>query len=159
MKNFKVGPKYGWLVIVALIAFVMAVAWPLAAHAAELGVKIKISAKNRSTMDTAFCGGGEGLIGDKLQVNVFTDLSGVTTGTATFKDATGLITTFDIDQVFGWGGDAIVLVDSSNNNAVVIWYSDAAAPAHVSVEIPRSCSNTKSTFTLGVDKVSVQMKF
>jgi hypothetical protein len=158
MKSFKVGPQHGWLVVVALFAFVMAVAWPLAAHAAELGVKIKISAKNRSTTDTPFCGVGGGLIGDKLQVNVFTDLSGVTTGTATFKDATGLTTTLDIDQVFGWG-DAIVLVDSSTNNAVAIWYGSAAAPAHVNVEIPRGCNNTKSTFTLGVDKVSVQIKF
>lgn len=157
MKSYKIGRQYGWLVVMALIAFVMAVAWPLAAHAAELGVKIKISAKNRSTTDTPFCLIGEGLIGDKLQANVFTDLSGVTTGTATFKDATGLTTTLNIDEVLGWGGDAIVLVDNSTGNAVVIWYG--SVPAHVSVELPRGCPNAKSTFTLGVDKVSVQIKF
>ena len=158
MKSFKVGPQYGWLVVVVLFAFVMAVAWPLAAHAAQLGVKIKISAKNRSTTDTPFCGLGGGLIGDKLQVNVFTDLSGVTTGTATFKDATGVITTLNIDTVITFFG-GVLLRDSATNNVVAIWLSDEIAPAHVNVELPGGCENTISTFTLGVDKVSVQIKF
>jgi hypothetical protein len=158
MKSFKVGSQHSWLVIVGLLAFVMAVAWPLAAHADGRGVTIKINAQNRSTTDTPFCGVGGGLKGDKLQLNVFTDLSGVTTGTATFKDANHVTTTLNIDTVFGWDG-AIVLMDSNNSNVVAIWYSNDVAPAHVSVEIPRGCENTKSTFTLGVDTVSLQIKF
>ncbi len=157
MKSFKVDPRHCWLVLAGLLAFVMAVAYPLAGYADGGGVTIKISARNLSTTDTPWCGIGEGLVGDRLNLIVFRDLSGVTTGTATFKDATGHSTTLNIDRVLG-ANDAIVLMDSSNNNVVVIWYTDEYAPARVNVEMPRGCDHTVSTFTSGVDKVSIQIK-
>jgi len=157
MKSFKVGPRCSWLVVVGLLAFVVTVAWSLAANAVS-GWTIRINAINLSTTDTAVCGGGEGLRGDKLQVNVFTDLSGVSSGTATFEDATGHITTLNIDTVLGFG-PGIVLIDSSTNNAVPIWLDDTIAPARVTVEIPRGCENTICTFTLGVDPVRLQITF
>ncbi len=158
MKSFKVGPQHCWLLLLGLIAFVMAVACPLAGHADGGGVTIKISARNLSAADTPWCGVGGGLVGDRLNLIVFRDLSGDTRGTATFKDATGHSTILNIDRVLG-AGDAIVLMDSSNDNVVAIWFSDDYAPARVNVEMPRGCENTKSTFTLGVDKVGFQMKF
>jgi hypothetical protein len=54
--------------------------------------------------------------------------------------------------------------NDANQNTVPIWVNDffpssGLNPALVNVELPRGCTNTKSTFTPGVDKVTVQIKF
>ena len=128
------------------------------------GVDIMIRAQNRSTGDTPFCGVGGGLVGDRLDVDAFMDSTGVVTGTARFEDANGLVTIIDIDSLFtftvgGFGGGVLVQ-NQANQDTVPIWISDfAAKPALVNVELPRGCGSTVSTFTPGVDKVTVQIKF
>lgn len=162
MKNFKGWPTFRWIVVVGLFALATVVASPWPVYASGEGSKIegwkiKIKAQNRSTADTPFCGVGGGLVGDRLVANVFTDLSGVTTGTATFKPATGPAVTLNIDGVFIFFG-GVVLRDSSTSNVVAIWLSANNAPLHVNVEFPQGCGNTKSTFTAGVDKLNLQIK-
>ena len=135
------------------------------------GVDIQIRAENRSTDDRPFCGTGGGEVGDKLFVDAFMDTAGVVTGTARFEPATGPATTIDINRMFAFstcnpqncGG--ILLQNQANQNTVPIWINDffptsfGYNPALVNVELPRGCNNTKSTFTPGVDKVTVQIKF
>ena len=132
------------------------------------GVDILIRAENRSTADRPFCGVGGGAVGDKLTVDAFMDTSGFVTGTARFEPASGPATIIDINRMFtfaicagGCGG--ILVQNQANQNTVPIWINDFFAPglhpALVNVELPRGCSNTKSTFTPGVDKVTVQIKF
>ncbi len=160
MKRFKVGRRCASFVIpVGLLALVMVVAWAGAVYAQGLGVSIKIDAKNKSNQDTpSFCpGAGGGEVGDRLKAKVFTDHSGVTTGTATFTSASGVVTTFNIDQVFGFFA-GIALADTSTGNVIPIWLGDDYSPIHVNVELPQGCVNTVSTFTSGVDKVVVQIK-
>ncbi len=158
MKSLTVGPRRGWLVVVGLLAFVVASAWPLDVHALGKGVTIKINAQNKSITDTPFCEIGQGKKGDKLKVNVFTDLSGVTTGTAVFTDADHQTTTLHIDTVVTFFG-GVLLEESSSGNVVAIWLTDDQAPAFVNVELPGGCGNTVSTFTVGVDTVGLQIKF
>ena len=166
MRTLKVGLRTH--LPTGLLALVMAVALPLAVPADALGVvKIEIEAENLSTTDTPFCGVGPGLVGDKLDVDVSTDLLGATTGTATFEDANGNITTLNIDTGFAFGlgaccGGGIALRDSSNPNinipTIGIWLDDDSAPAHVNVELPGGCGGTVSTFTSGVDDLEIDIE-
>ena len=136
------------------------------------GVDIQIRAENRSTDDTPFCGVGGGEVGDRLSVDAFMDTSGVVSGTARFEPATGPATVIDVDRMFTFSPCApgtecggILLQNDANNNTVPIWVNDffptvgLGSPALVNVELPRGCGNTKSTFTPGVDKVTVQIRF
>ena len=127
------------------------------------GVDIQIRAENRSTEDVPFCGGGGGTVGDRLVVDAFMDTSGVVSGTARFEPATGPATVIIINRMFAWG-NGILVQNQANQNTVPIWVNDffpglGFNPALVNVELPRGCGNTKSTFTPGVDKVTVQLKF
>lgn len=135
------------------------------------GVDILIRAENRSTADRPFCGIGGGAVGDKLSVDAFMDTNGVVSGTARFEPASGPTTVIDINRMFAFsvcspsncGG--ILVQNQANQNTVPIWVNDffptsfGLSPALVNVELPRGCANTKSTFTPGVDKVTVQLKF
>jgi hypothetical protein len=135
------------------------------------GVDFKIRAENRSTADTPFCGVGGGLVGDRLDVDAFMNMDGVVTGTARFEDANGVVTVIDLDRTFAFdvcnpgecGG--ILIQNQANQNTVPIWINNffvasfGLSPALVNVELPRGCGNTKSTFTPGVDKVTVEIKF
>ena len=150
---------------------VLSITMPLstAAQAAgQEGMDIKIRAQNRSTDDLpSFCPdsgfGREGLKGDRLDVNVSTASDGSAVGTARFEDANGNVTLMDIDRVFVFFG-GLALQDTSTGNVVPIWFGDTEsgagnlAPVHVNVELPRGCGNTVSTFTVGQDKVTVQIK-
>jgi hypothetical protein len=135
------------------------------------GVDIQIRAENRSTDDKPFCNIGGGAVGDKLSVDAFMDTHGVVTGTARFEPVGGPATVIDINRMFAFsicspsncGG--ILVQNQTNQNTVPIWINDffptsfGFNPALVNVELPRGCANTKSTFTPGVDKVTVQIKF
>jgi hypothetical protein len=132
------------------------------------GVDIMIRAENRSTADTPFCGVGGGLVGDRLDVDAFMSTDGDVTGTARFEDANGVVTVIDLDRMFtfaicpgGCGG--ILVQNNANQNTVPIWVNDflisGLGANLVNVELPRGCVNTKSTFTPGIDKVTVQIKF
>jgi hypothetical protein len=134
------------------------------------GVDILIRAENRSTDDRPFCNVGGGEVGDKLFVDAFMDTSGVVTGTARFEPATGPSTVIDINRMFTFSilagaGGGILVQNQANQNTVPIWINDffptsgLGSPALVNVELPRGCGNTKSTFTPGVDKVTMQIKF
>jgi hypothetical protein len=138
----------------------------MAAQAAgQEGMDIKIRAQNRSTDDTpSFCTGtGAGLKKDRLDVDVSTESDGSAVGVARFEDADGNVTLMDINRVVVFFG-GLLLEDTSTNNVVPIWFGNTEsgagnlAPAHINVEIPRGCGNTKSTFTVGQDKVTLQIK-
>jgi hypothetical protein len=127
------------------------------------GVDIKIRALNRSTSDTPFCGVGGGMVGDRLDVDAFMDQNGVVTGRAVFQDALGAVTVVQLDRLFPYFG-GVLLQNQASQNTVPIWMyeqapSFASAPALVNVEFPRGCENTKSTFTAGVDKVTMEIKY
>ena len=127
------------------------------------GVDILIRAENRSTADRPFCGVGGGAVGDRLSVDAFMDTNGVVSGTARFEPASGPTTVIDINRMYAWG-NGILVQNQANQNTVPIWVNDfftsfGLNPALVNVELPRGCPNTKSTFTPGVDKVTVQLKF
>ena len=165
MKFCEFDRGHGWFRAALLVAAIVMV-WPLTLHAEPPGVDIKIRAQNRSIDDTPFCGMGAGLIGDRLDVDAFMDPTGVVTGTARFEDANGNVTLIDIDSFFpfalgaGFGG-GVVLQDLDNTlDVVAIWMDSLSSkPTLVNVELPRGCENTVSTFTPGVDKVTVQIKF
>lgn len=170
MKSQKIGRREGWFVVLMGLALVLTVAWPSAVYAEPPGVDIKIRAQNRSTDDTPFCGIGAGHVGDRLDVDAFMDPSGVVTGTARFEDADGNVTIIDIDTLLPFGGGGagggLVLQDflgvpPEDQDVVAIWMDSTAfaKPTLVNVELPRGCGNTVSTFTPGVDKVTVQIKF
>ena len=148
----------------ALLALSMAVSTTVLAQGNKEGIDIKIRAQNRAVGDTPFCNGGEGSKGDRLKVDVSTDATGAASGTAEFKASDGTVTTMNIDRVFSFFG-GLAMLDSSTRNTVAIWFGDleeaggTVAPAHVNVEFPRGCSNTVSTFTVTVDKVTTQIKF
>ena len=138
----------------------------IAAQAASQGgMDIKIRAQNRSTDDTpSFCPGvGPGFKGDRLDVDVTTASDGSAVGTARFEDANGTVTLMNIDSVVVFFG-GLLLEDTTTLNVVPIWFGDTEtgpgnlAPVHVNVEIPRGCLNTQSTFTVGADKVTLQVK-
>lgn len=137
--------------------------WPMAAQAAgQEGMEILIRAQNRSTDDTPFCGTGEGLQGDRLDVNVSTDAFGDAAGTARFENADGDVTLILIDRVFVFFG-GLVLQNDDTEETVAIGFGEIEdgtnfAPTHINVEVPRGCSNTVSTFTVGQDKVTLQIK-
>jgi hypothetical protein len=145
---------------VASFILAIAVVFPFAAYGGPGGIDIKIRAQNRSIADTPhFCTGiGAGLVGDRLDVDAFTDLAGNTTGTARFMDAQGNVTLINIDRIFAFF-DGLVLQNDATQQTIAIWLSDHRAPAHVNVELPRGCGNTVSTFTTGIDKVTMQIKF
>lgn len=125
------------------------------------GVDIKVRAENRSINDTPFCNLGAGMIGDRLHVDAFMDMNGMVTGTARFEDALGNVTDIEIDRLFSFGS-GLVAQHQLTQDTVAIWVSDLLnplSPALVNVELPRGCGNTKSTFTPGVDKVTMQLTF
>lgn len=72
------------------------------------GVDIKIRAQNLSTDDTPFCGVGGGMVGDRLDLDVFMDTDGVVTGTARFEDADHNVTIIEIDRLFAFFGGVLV---------------------------------------------------
>ena len=165
MRNVRIGVGRGACTI-ALLGVVVALNQPALAQGpgGPAGVDIKIRAINRSTSDTPFCGVGGGLVGDRLDVDAFLDQNGVVTGTAVFRDALGAETVIQLDRAFPYFGGLLVQ-NQGSQNTVPIWMWDelpsvsAAAASHVNVELPRGCANTKSTFTPGVDKVTVEIKF
>lgn len=165
MMKCNVGRDRRWLVVpVGLAALVLALAGPSAVYAGPPGVDIKIRAQNRSTADTPFCGIGGGLVGDRLDVDAFMDTTGAVTGTARFEDALGNVTIIELDRLFTFGfGGGFLVQNEASQDTVAFWLSDTLAPftepAQVNVELPRGCGNTVSTFTPGVDKVTVQIKF
>jgi hypothetical protein len=127
------------------------------------GVDIKIRAFNLSTSDTPFCGVGGGMVGDRLKVDAFMDQDGIVTGTAVFEEADGAKTEIELDRLFGFFSGVLVQNDSSQDT-VPIWMSDDIASggltaALVNVELPRGCENTVSTFTPGLDKIAMRVKF
>ena len=170
MKLCKINRAYGWFQAALLIAAIV-MAWPLNAYGEPPGVDIKIRAQNRSIDDTPFCGTGAGLVGDRLDVDAFMDPTGVVTGTARFEDANGNVTFINVDSFFpfalgGGNGGGVVLQDfidegaGKTDDVVAIWMdSFSSKPTLVNIELPRGCGNTVSTFTPGLDKVTVQIKF
>jgi hypothetical protein len=167
MNNQITNQRHGWLSnIIGLFALSIAMMLSMATYAAgQEGMDIKIRAQNRTTADTpSFCSGvGAGLKGDRLDVNVSTASDGSAVGTARFEDASGNVTLMNIDSVVVFFG-GLLLEDTSTLNVVPIWFGDTEtgagnlAPVHVNVEIPRGCGNTNSTFTVGQDKVTIQIK-
>ena len=156
---------YVWFGMAIVIAIAI-VSMPAVVNAEPPGVDIKVRAQNRSMDDTPFCGIGGGQKGDRLDVDAFMDPSGLATGTARFEAADGTVTEFNIDSIFPFflGGDdggGLVLQDLADTEHVVaIWMDSLSSkPNLVNVELPRGCGNTQSTFTPGVDKVTVQIKF
>lgn len=133
--------------------------------AGQEGMDIKIRAQNRSVDDTpSFCSGvGPGMKGDRLDVDVTTSSDGSATGTARFETADGTVTLMNIDRVVVFFG-GLLLEDTTSLNVVPIWFGNTEtgpgnlAPAHINVEMPRGCLNTQSTFTVGADKVTLQIK-
>jgi hypothetical protein len=125
------------------------------------GVDILIRAQNRSTGDTPFCGVGGGMVGDRLDADLFMDTNGVVTGTARFENALHQVEIIEIDNLFAFG-QGLVAQNLADQNTVAIWMSNTLAPmstALVNVELPRGCANTQSTFTPGIDKVTMEIKF
>jgi hypothetical protein len=129
------------------------------------GVSIKIRAINRSTTDRPFCAAGGGMVGDRLDVDAFIDVDGTVEGTARFENAVHQVTVIELDRAFAFFG-GILLQNFASQETVPIWMTDAVsgaawAPALVlvNVELPRGCTNTVSTFTPGVDKVTMEIKF
>lgn len=156
----------GWFVALAGLCSVLVMAMPAAvsAHrAGEPGVDIEIRAFNRSTSDTPFCGVGGGSVGDRLTVDAFMDQDGIVTGSAIFTAADGAVTEIELDRLFdGFGG--VLVQNDASQDTVPIWMRDELASggltaALVNVELPRGCENTVSTFTPGVDKVTMRIKF
>jgi hypothetical protein len=127
------------------------------------GVDIKIRALNLSTTDTPFCGVGGGMVGDRLKVDVFMDQDGIVTGTAVFEEADGAETEIELDRLFGFLGGVLVQNDASQDTVPIWMWDDIASggvtAALVNVELPRGCQNTVSTFTPGVDKITMRIKF
>jgi hypothetical protein len=163
-----VRPGRGFAMLVVLISLVMMSGTPGVygqGPGGPAGVDIQIRAENRSTSDTPFCGIGGGMVGDKLKVDAFMDMNGIVTGRAVFEDANGAVTVIDLDRFFTFGlGGGVLLQNQASQNTVPIWMSDTLglgglSPALVNVELPRGCGNTVSTFTPGVDKVTMQIKF
>lgn len=159
-----------WLAMACFVAVVSASPGYAQGPGGPNGVDILIRAENRSTDDTPFCGVGGGSVGDRLSVDAFMDTNGVVSGTATFEPVGGPTTVIDINRMFAFsictvncGG--ILMQNQANQNTVPIWINDffpnvgLGNPALVNVELPRGCGNTKSTFTPGVDKVTLQIKF
>jgi hypothetical protein len=170
MQFYKTDRGCGWFTAALFVAAIM-VGWSLPAYAEPPGVDIMIRAQNRSTDDTPFCGTGAGLIGDRLDVDAFMDPVGNVTGTARFEDANGNVTFINVDSFFAFAlgvpfGGGVLLQDLVNDgtvptlDVVAIWMDSLSSkPNMVNVELPRGCANTVSTFTPGVDKVTVQIKF
>jgi hypothetical protein len=157
----------GWVLALAGLCVVQLMAMPAAAFAqapgGPNGVDIMIWATNRSTSDTPFCGVGGGNVGDQLRVDAFMNRNGVVTGRAVFKPAGGPATTIVLNRLFPFFGGMLVQ-NQASQNTVPIWMWDQAASgglpaALVNVELPRGCANTKSTFTPGVDRVLMQIKY
>lgn len=167
MRRLNVSVFRRWLAYVSL-AILVVLMNPLQSIAEPPGFDIKIRAQNRSTTDTPFCGIGGGEKGDRLDVDAFMAPDGTVTGQARFEANDGTVTMFDVGAVFpfdvgGGLGGGIVLQDASLAGPVVaIWMNSLtlapSMPILVNFEAPRGCGNTVSTFTPGVDKVTVQIK-
>ena len=166
MKSLIAGRRHGWFAAVTgAVVFAIPMLLATAVQAAgQEELDIKIRAQNRSTDDTTnLCGMGPGLKGDRLDVDVSVASDGSATGVARFEDANGNVTLMDIDRVVVFFA-GLLLEDTSTNNVVPIWFGNTEtgagnlAPAHINVEIPRGCGNTQSTFTVGQDKVTLQIK-
>jgi hypothetical protein len=155
-----------WFIALAGSCAVLIMAMPAAVSAQEAGepgVDIRIRALNRSTSDAPFCGVGGGMVGDRLAVDAFMDQDGIVTGTAVFKEADGAVTEIELDRFFAYFGGVLVQNDASQDT-VPIWMWDdiqsgGLTAALVNVELPRGCNDTVSTFTPGVDQISMRVKF
>ena len=153
--------------LLALVLTVAVVA-PVVHAAPASGLKITIHAQNRFDTDVPFCGVGGGMVGDRLDVNVSMDVTGAVTGTAEFQDAIGNVTVIDVAHITSFFS-GIVLTDAAGVNAIAIWMTDdpaltspsafASSQTYVNVELPRGCGNTRSTFTPGVDRVDLDIKY
>jgi hypothetical protein len=152
-------------VCIAALATVIATLPLSPAIAGHEGLTIKVRAQNRSIDDTPqFCPGiGPGLPGDRLDIDVSTDASGAAVGHARFEDAGGNVTEIAIDRVFVFFG-GLLLQNYDTQDTIPIWFGETEilgmenyAPAHINVELPRGCLNTVSTFTVGPDKVTLQI--
>lgn len=160
---------FSWSVVLAGLGLVAAMARPSAVYAqgpgGPAGVDVKIRAQNRSVNDTPFCGVGAGMVGDRLDLDAFMDTTGFVTGRARFENADREVTIIEINRLFSFG-QGLVLNNQSSQDTVAVWIADFLAapagpgsPALVNVELPRGCGNTVSTFTPGVDKLTVEIKF
>ena len=153
---------------IAAVLFLMSAAASnaLLANGNKEGLDIKVRAQNRSVDDTpALCPGtGPGLKGDSLTVDIATSIDGTPSGRAIFTGDDGTIIDMNVDQVFVYFG-GLALMDSTTRDTVAIWLGNVEEggpnlnPVHVSVESPRGCANTISTFTVDADKVTTQIKF
>jgi hypothetical protein len=165
-------PRTYWLGAACIAAAaIVAVAAAARAHAqgpgGPNGVDILIRAENRSISDVPWCGTGPGQVGDRLTVDAFMNQDGVVTGQARFEAADGTVTLIPLDRMFGFAGNffpanggGFLVQNNANQNTVPIWTNDVAVnPVLVNVELPRGCQNTVSTFTAGLDKVTVELKF
>ena len=109
-------------------------------------------------------GTGPGLPGYTLDVEVATGIDGTPSGTAVFAGNDGTSIVINVDQVFVFFG-GLALMDSATRDTVAIWLGNVEEggpnfnPVHVSLESPRGCGNTISTFTVDSDKVTTQIKF
>ena len=99
------------------------------------------------------------------EVDAFMDQDGTVTGKAVFKSAGGAVTTIELNRLFPFFGGVLVQ-NQVSQNTVPIWMFDKTASsgfttpaALVNVELPRGCGNTVSTFTPGVDKVTMEIKY
>jgi len=167
MRSIERGPRTSRFVRLAGLAALMITTSPALVSAqgagGPAGADIKIRAINQSTSDTPFCAVGGGLLGDRLDVDVFMDQNGHVTGTARFEAANHVVTTIDVNRLFSFGS-GLVAQDQTSQNTVAIWLTDELAlagflPSMVNVELPRGCLNTQSTFTPGVDKITMEIKF
>ena len=154
------------LIVAAIFLLAVTASNALLANGNKEGLDIKVRAQNRSVDDTpALCPGtGAGLKGDSLTVDIATSIDGTPSGRAIFAGDDGTVIDMNIDQVFVYFG-GLALMDSSTRDTVAIWLGNVEEggpnlnPVHVSVESPRGCGNTISTFTVDADKVTTQIKF
>jgi hypothetical protein len=157
--------SFGLLAMLTCVVLLLAVSAPVQSQGpgGPAGLDIKIRAINLSIADTPFCGLGGGAVGDKFSVDAFMDMNAVVTGTAVFESASGVVTVIDVDRIFDFGA-GLVIQNQASQNTIAIWMGDelpffGSAPALVNVELPRGCETTASTFTPGVDKVTVEIRF
>ena len=172
MNNRITDRRCGWLsTAIGLFVLSLAMPWSIIAYAdGQEVMDIKIRAQNRSIDDTPpHCGVGPGMVGDRLDVDVSVYSDGNVVGTARFEDANGVVELIDINDVHayrvsghgpGHGGGLGLFagVWPNPSHVIAIWLDDFSAPMHVTVEKPHGCANTISTFTVGQDKVTVQIK-
>jgi hypothetical protein len=74
-----------------------------------------------------------------------------------------VVTEIELDRLFGFFSGVLVQNDASQETVPIWMWDDVASggltAALVNVELPRGCENTVSTFTPGVDKITMRIKF